>query len=702
MSAGIGLAVQEADLYSQLKPAWHLDRIEMLRAGRVPAPVHVQLVLSDLCNQDCGFCLVAGTMIATPSGHRPIEAISVGDEVLGPDGSVVTVTETSEREVDSVIEIQVGERRILASDEHPILTQDGWKEASRIDERDSAVVRLRMHGAGDSASRNMERLCAQSSDARTPGYGEAETNGATADADKQSNEAARGSGKGVDGDEGSSDSSFRERNSVDIGSGSPENAFSRQSDARSSRSPRSPDKDNVTQSAVEERGSLYGVGVLQEYQLGIYGERAAVSGTTESRLQGSKSAQGDRSDTEGMFHEPATLAHDRDVRTSNGAALPVEAMAVTCGLEEGSSLLDSGKPGGGSSGLRIAGIELERGLALRQVTSVRRVVGRVRVYNLSCPPVESFEANDIVVHNCAYRMSAGLSGELFGTKETHNPNRRIATEKALEIIGDCAEIGVQAIQFTGGGEPTVHADHLRLFAAAQSLGIKTALVTNGVRLDAKHASVCDMEWIRVSIDAGTPETYSKIRRVSETHWHKAWSTVSALSANCKGTVGVGFVVTPDNFRELSAAAALAKQHGAKNLRIGAVFSTLGRSYYGDSISDIHAAIDEAKEVNGNGFEVVDLFGRRVTDLDGGSPSESLCGYQYMTTYIGGDLGVYRCCNTAYTRHGKMADLNGVRFKSLFGGELFEFDARSCRFCQFRGQNHVIAALAKKPQHSEFV
>ena len=84
-------------------------------------------------------------------------------------------------------------------------------------------------------------------------------------------------------------------------------------------------------------------------------------------------------------------------------------------------------------------------------------------------------------------MSAGLSTELFGAVQsggfTHNPNRKIKTEKALEIIDDCAAIGVKAIQFTGGGEPTVHPDHLELFLYAQELGIKTALVTNGVKLD---------------------------------------------------------------------------------------------------------------------------------------------------------------------------------------------------------------------------
>lgn len=42
--------------YSDMKAAWHLDRIAQLRAGLQPPPVELQLILSDLCNHDCFFC----------------------------------------------------------------------------------------------------------------------------------------------------------------------------------------------------------------------------------------------------------------------------------------------------------------------------------------------------------------------------------------------------------------------------------------------------------------------------------------------------------------------------------------------------------------------------------------------------------------------------------------------------------------------
>lgn len=301
---------------------------------------------------------------------------------------------------------------------------------------------------------------------------------------------------------------------------------------------------------------------------------------------------------------------------------------------------------------------------------------------------------------CAYRMSNGLSNELFPEGKRKNPNRMIVSDKAREIIDDCAALGVRGLQFTGGGEPTMHPDHLEMFTRAQRHGISTALVTNGVNLDPTHPAVRAMSWVRVSVDSGTAQTYASTRGVSEKHWHKAWENISALAESCSGTVSVGFVVTPQNFRELPAAAELAQASGVANIRVGAVFSTAGAGYYGHHMAEIRAVIAHTKVRFGE--LIVDLFDRRIEDLDAGSPDEALCGYQHLSTYIGGDLGVYRCCNTSYTRAGKVADLHDMRFADLFGKPVEPFDATSCRFCQFRGQNQVIAATQRKPVHAEFV
>ncbi len=305
---------------------------------------------------------------------------------------------------------------------------------------------------------------------------------------------------------------------------------------------------------------------------------------------------------------------------------------------------------------------------------------------------------------CAYRMSAGLSTELFATAETHNPNRKMPTDKAVEILNDCAQLGVRAVQFTGGGEPTVHKDHLRIFDHAQALGLDTALVTNGVKLDAGHRAVQAMKWIRISVDAGKPQTYARIRRVSTGHWNKVWSCVHNLSRDYGGRLGVGFVVTPENYSEIADCANHARDFGAQNIRIGAVFSKDGIGFYGSLIPRIIDEIERAKHEEIDGFKVIDLFGRRLGDLEAASPQHSACYYQHMTTYIGADLNVYRCCNTSYSELGTVANLRDKRFRDhvMEQQPLDSFDARQCRFCQFTGHNAALRGLVEAPEDANFV
>ena len=133
---------------------------------------------------------------------------------------------------------------------------------------------------------------------------------------------------------------------------------------------------------------------------------------------------------------------------------------------------------------------------------------------------------------CAYRMTGYTSNELFTAGAElaafghNNPKRQITTAKAKEIIESCAALGVQGIQFTGGGEPTVHPELATLMHLAQSLGMKTALVTNGLLVNDRVLDVIGRsEWVRVSIDAGKAETYGRVRRVNASQFERVRQSV---------------------------------------------------------------------------------------------------------------------------------------------------------------------------------
>ncbi len=296
---------------------------------------------------------------------------------------------------------------------------------------------------------------------------------------------------------------------------------------------------------------------------------------------------------------------------------------------------------------------------------------------------------------CSYRDPGYMSSQLFHVEGNYNPNRQLPTEKAFEIIDDVAAMGGKAIQFTGGGEPTVHRDFGMIANHALHRGLKFGLITNGVllgRFDVSKAS-----WIRISVDAATPRTYARIRRVPEWHFQRA------LDAIRKHGCGAGFVVTSDNWKEVLDAVQLFKSLGASNVRIAPEFTAAGQRpiYYAQARELVRAALAEATDT----FKVFSRFEDKTEEV-ARAPEHALCGYQYFTTYVGADQNLYRCCVYAYNPHGLLGSVKGRRFRDVWE-EIWPsfrtFDARKCSGCHYQDINRSLAyALAPDAPDEEFV
>ena len=321
---------------------------------------------------------------------------------------------------------------------------------------------------------------------------------------------------------------------------------------------------------------------------------------------------------------------------------------------------------------------------------------------------------------CAYRMPGYTSNQLFGVVDSksgsvnNNPSRMIPYTKTLEILDDFSEMGVKAVQFTGGGEPTVHPKHEDIFRAALDRQLDVGLVSNGVRLTSNTIELLlDAQWTRFSIDAATPESYSKIKGVSPKIFHKAWSNVELLvkrraQAASDLIIGIGFVVTKENWHEVRECAQMAKALGVDNIRLSAVFQPDDAAYFKDFHAEASVLCKQCEELDDGRFRVFNLFGDRLSDLRQQSPDYSFCGYQQFTGYIGADLNVYRCCVHSYNKRGLLGSLANTRFKDFWFSEekkrlIDKFDASLCERCQFNGKNRTILyAIGNNPSHVNFV
>lgn len=297
-------------------------------------------------------------------------------------------------------------------------------------------------------------------------------------------------------------------------------------------------------------------------------------------------------------------------------------------------------------------------------------------------------------HFCAFRDS---SRGLFAEGGNHNPNRRIAFEKVIEILDDCAEMGVKAIELTGGGEPTIHPQFAQVIEAINARGMQWGIVTNGVRMQ----DLSSAAWVRVSIDAATAETYAKVRRVEPEHFKRALATIERWKP------GISFVVTKQNWHEIFKAAELVKRLGAHSMRARAHLDVNERQSLFDGFLDEARELEQmALGLSDDKFEFHAQLDADIRAMDQGEQDYDRCGYQHFTTWIGADENLYRCCLYAYTPRGLIGSIKDRRFKDVWREtahpDFLKFNARACVNCRYGPINRAINEVVDPDPSAAFV
>lgn len=309
---------------------------------------------------------------------------------------------------------------------------------------------------------------------------------------------------------------------------------------------------------------------------------------------------------------------------------------------------------------------------------------------------------------CAYRVSHLQLGKDMRIADS------IPREKMLEIIDDLAEMGVQAITFSGGGDPFCYP---HLLDAAQKLAttpIRFASLTNGSRLtgDVAEAFAHNATWLRISIDGWDDPSYARYRSVPEGEFSTVMANMekfAKLGGKCY--LGVCIVVDRDNAPHIHELVGRIKETGANSVKVSpCIVSNSGREN-----NDYHAPVfDLVKEQTaraiadfaGPGFEIYDSY---HTQLDTFAKEYHWCPYLQITPVIGADLNVYPCHDKAYNlEEGLLGSIRECRFKEFWFSDKNRFHTidpnKVCNHhCVVDGGNRMILEyLEADEEHLGFV
>ncbi len=269
---------------------------------------------------------------------------------------------------------------------------------------------------------------------------------------------------------------------------------------------------------------------------------------------------------------------------------------------------------------------------------------------------------------CSYRMSDNKNSSDF------NDSKMLSKESLRNLINDMKNIGVKAVEVTGGGEPLAHKDKYWMFEELFKAGFDVGLVTNGTLLDDKLAELLapNLTWMRVSIDAATPQTYSKLRNAPEHHYYSALDSIRKIRSvgNHKSEfrLGAGYVMA--NFNELEAfdLSHIVKELGVDNIRLSMTFSDKHMAFFTDQsrvIEGIALADKAARELSDDKFQVINLIPERCNNIVDHTNDYPYCYTKDILCVIEGEGNVYTCCTFTGSKKGKLG--NFVEHKNGFEG-----------------------------------
>lgn len=139
-----------------------------------------------------------------------------------------------------------------------------------------------------------------------------------------------------------------------------------------------------------------------------------------------------------------------------------------------------------------------------------------------------------------------------------------------ERLSEMGKLGVKSVMYGGEGEPFLHREIGDIIVHTKNSGIDVGITTNGVLLTRQLAEkiLGSAEWIKVSMNAGSPEAYAKVHRTKADDFHRVVKNLSEalkiqkeMGTRC--TLGAQAVLIPENADSMESLVETAKDIGLR-------------------------------------------------------------------------------------------------------------------------------------------
>lgn len=298
--------------------------------------------------------------------------------------------------------------------------------------------------------------------------------------------------------------------------------------------------------------------------------------------------------------------------------------------------------------------------------------------------------------------------------------RYLSSDILKTRLSEMGRLGLKSIMYAGEGEPLLHKDITGIINHTKASGIDVAITSNGVLFNKKVVteSLAAITWIKISINAGTKETYSKIHRTKEDDFPTVIENIREAvrfrkENKLSSTIGMQMILLPENAHEAVLLANTAKEIGADYLVIKSYsqhLKSLTQQYKDFKYSDYYHLGEELKKINTSRFNVVFRM-NAMKKLETGKSYKKCLALPFWS-YIDAGGGVWGC--SAYLGDDRflLGNINDSTFEAIWNGEkrkqVMEFvasslDIKGCREnCRMDEINRYLWELRHPSLHVNFI
>jgi len=299
--------------------------------------------------------------------------------------------------------------------------------------------------------------------------------------------------------------------------------------------------------------------------------------------------------------------------------------------------------------------------------------------------------------------------------------RSLEADLLKERLAEMGRLGIRSIMFGGEGEPLLHKHIGDLASHTKASGIDVAFTTNAtpLRPSLSETLVPACEWIKVSINAGTAETYSAIHRTKAADFDRVLENMRHArevrdSAHATCILGMQALLLPENRHEMTTLARIARDLGMDYLVVKP-YSQHPQSetnrYRDVDDEDPRTLADELAELSTAEFSVIFRLNALQKQSAGQHPYTRCLALPFWS-YIDAGGGVWGCSVFLGDERFLYGNINTETFQQIWEGEkraaslrwvCDELDASACRVnCRMDEVNRYLWDLRTPPRHVNFI